>query len=541
MNVIKLLVKHGADVNHKTDTDSTPLRAACFDGRLDIVQYLVNHKADVNLPNAYNNTCLMISSYKGHMDVVEYLLQNGAQPNDQANCKATALHYASECGHLEICEMLLNFGGDVSKKNEYGMSPVITAAERTKEEVVEMFCDRKNLLSKDEKIDAYELIGASFANDKDNYSLAKAFHYLLLAMQLRYDDLDNIVKKELKPPVPAYENWIECSSLQDLVAIQYNHNSLHMEALSVRERILGVHCPEVAHPVVFRGAVCADNGRFDRCESLWLHALDLRQGNNISVQRDLLRFAQLFSQMIHVETVDLRVGNVLQVLQSTILELERNKEKLANPGPKDDFEVVMEEYETNIFTSLYLLTIMTKLMKNRHSKISVENLKDLYRMVFQLNRMDVKLRDGQRLLHLAVNGVSPVDDFHTSDVCKFPCLDTVKLLLHCGASIDCFDCERNTPLHTLAATFQVFRPASNELLVKVEEITKLFIDAGIHLDSVNGDGQTAARNCSSRESRRLSLPSKALLTIFPPFQTTSKPSSNATKSTRRRSSASRHA
>jgi Fem-1 homolog b len=272
-----------------------------------------------------------------------------------------------------------------------------------------------------------------------------------------------------------------------------------MEALTVRERILGVQCPEVAHPVVFRGAVCADNGRFDRCEALWLHALDLRQGNNISVQRDLLRFAQLFSQMIHVDTIDLRVGNVLAVLKSTIVELERNMDKMINPGPKDDVEIIQEEFETNIFTSLYLLTIMTKLMKNRHIKVTSENLKELYKMVFQLNQIDVRLRDGQRLLHLAVNGVSPVDDFHTSDVCKFPCLDTVKLLLHCGANVECFDSERNTPLHTLAATFQVFRPASNEMLAKVEEITKLFIDAGIHLDSVNCDGQTAARNCSSSE------------------------------------------
>lgn len=272
-----------------------------------------------------------------------------------------------------------------------------------------------------------------------------------------------------------------------------------MEALTVRERILGVHCPEVAHPVVFRGAVCADNGRYDRCEALWLHAIDLRQGNNISVQRDLLRFAQLFSQMIHVETVDMRVQNVLQVLRSTILELHNNKRKMLNPGPKDDVDAILEEHEINIFTSLYLLVIMTKLMKNRHVKISAANLKDLYCMVFQLNQMDVKLRDGQRLLHLAVNGVSPVDDFHTSDVCKFPCLDTVKLLLHCGANVNCYDCERNTPLHTLAYTFQVFRPALNGLQAKVEEITKLFIDAGIHLDSVNCEGQTAARNCTSRK------------------------------------------
>lgn len=168
-------------------------------------------------------------------------------------------------------------------------------------------------------------------------------------MMLRYEDLDNIVKKELQPPVPAYENWLECMSLQDLVAIQYNHNSLHMEALTIRERILGTQCPEIAHPIVFRGAVCADNGRFDRCVALWLHALQLRQNNGISVQRDLLRFAQLFSQMIHVET-ELKIPNVLDVLNATIIELERNQGKMEKPGPKDEPEIIIEEYETNIFT-----------------------------------------------------------------------------------------------------------------------------------------------------------------------------------------------
>ena len=85
------------------------------------------------------------------------------------------------------------------------------------------------------------------------------------------------------PPIPAYENWIESQTLQDLQAIRYNHNSIHMESLTIRERILTRKCPDVAHPVVFRGAVCADNGRFDRCESLWLHALELRQLNNVSI------------------------------------------------------------------------------------------------------------------------------------------------------------------------------------------------------------------------------------------------------------------
>lgn len=70
LNVVKTLVKAGANVNHPTKTNSTPLRAACFDGRLDIVKYLTDHQADINISNKFNNTCLMIAAYKGHLDVV---------------------------------------------------------------------------------------------------------------------------------------------------------------------------------------------------------------------------------------------------------------------------------------------------------------------------------------------------------------------------------------------------------------------------------------------------------------------------------------
>ncbi len=182
-----------------------------------------------------------------------------------------------------------------------------------------------------------------------------------------------------------------------------------------------------------------------------------------------------------------------------MLELERNKDRFIHPGPKDDPDTIIEEYETNIFTSLYLITIITKLLKNKNTEIGAEDLLELYKMIFRLNKMDLKLRDGQTLLHLAVNGISPVDDFHTSDVCKFPCIDTVRLLLHCGASVFTFDNERNTPLHTLAATFQIYRPASSETLAMVEDICKLFIAAGVHLDSVNIDNLTASQVCTSRE------------------------------------------
>lgn len=48
-----MLVEHGAFVNNTTSTNSTPLRAACFDGHLPIVQYLIAHGADVEKANRH--------------------------------------------------------------------------------------------------------------------------------------------------------------------------------------------------------------------------------------------------------------------------------------------------------------------------------------------------------------------------------------------------------------------------------------------------------------------------------------------------------
>lgn len=48
---------------------------------------------------------------------------------------------------------------------------------------------------------------------------------------------------------------------------------------------------------------------------------------------------QVFSQMVHVG-VELEFGVVLDVLEATVLELQRNHVKVANPGPKDDVDII---------------------------------------------------------------------------------------------------------------------------------------------------------------------------------------------------------
>lgn len=70
--------------------------------------------------------------------------------------------------------------------------------------------------------------------------------------------------------------------------------------------------------------------------------------------------------------------------------------------------------EGNLTTTLYLITILTKLLKH----CTEEEKFGIHRLIFTLNQLNISLRDGQTLLHLSCNAETPVDDFHTNDVCK---------------------------------------------------------------------------------------------------------------------------
>ncbi|XP_058796815.1 protein fem-1 homolog B-like isoform X2 [Phymastichus coffea] len=483
LSVVKTLVKAGANVNHPTKTNSTPVRAACFDGRLDIVKYLAHHKANIHMANKNNNTCLMIAAYKGHLDIVSFLLDNGADPNEQAQYGETALHFAAECGHYSVVKALLKHGAKMSKSGK-NMTPLISAAERARADIVECLVEHEDV-SKEDTIEAYELLGASFANDKDHYCLDKAYKYLHKAMLLRFSDPDNVVAKLLSEPIPAYENWRESETVHRLEIIKNNHNALHMESLTIRERILGRRNPDVPQPVIYRGAVFADNARFDRCIDLWLHALSLRQLNNMAISKDLLRFAQVFSQMIHVG-VQVKFAQVLNVLEASVVALGANQKKLVEPDLKDDSEQsVSEEVESNLTTTLYILAILTKLMTLNEKGYNETDTRRAHHMVHQLCALQMTLKDGQTLLHLAVNADTPVDDFHTSDVCKFPCAATAKLLIQCGANVNAMDNERNTPLHIIV---QYEKPISDFLTL--HSIILDLVEAGAHMDIVNSQGKT---------------------------------------------------
>lgn len=116
---------------------------------------------------------------------MSFLLESGADPNEKAQMGETALHFAAECGHRAIVKELLKYGAKLLKNNNH-MTPLISAAERARADVVECLVEHEDV-KKEDIIEAFELLGASFANDKDHYCLQKSFYYLHKAMCLRYE------------------------------------------------------------------------------------------------------------------------------------------------------------------------------------------------------------------------------------------------------------------------------------------------------------------------------------------------------------------
>ena len=100
-------------------------------------------------------------------------------------------------------------------------------------------------------------------------------------------------------------------------------------------------------------------------------------------------FCLNINKVLHVG-LELSFELLEEVLNATVLELERNQAKIADPGPKDAVEVIAEEMDCNVTTALYLVTITTKLL----GKASPQQEHNVFRHVFKLNRLDVRTKQG---------------------------------------------------------------------------------------------------------------------------------------------------
>ena len=104
----------------------TPLHNAAVGGHVDVVRLLVDAGAEVDAADDRSRTPLIRAAEYGHAAVVELLVGRGAQLDWVDAFGWTALYQSTLCGQRDMVEHLLRLGADVDGAG--GESPVLAAA-----------------------------------------------------------------------------------------------------------------------------------------------------------------------------------------------------------------------------------------------------------------------------------------------------------------------------------------------------------------------------------------------------------------------------
>jgi len=120
IDIVALLLEHGADMAAWDRRNLTPLDEAAYRGRLDVIKLFLCHHADVNFRNGIKRTPLFMASQEGELAVARALLQHGAAADARDEDGRTPLMLASQNGHLDVVRLLLENGATVDSCKDDG-------------------------------------------------------------------------------------------------------------------------------------------------------------------------------------------------------------------------------------------------------------------------------------------------------------------------------------------------------------------------------------------------------------------------------------
>ncbi|KAH0419847.1 hypothetical protein CcaCcLH18_14269 [Colletotrichum camelliae] len=124
MEMVRLLLEKGADMNAVDNEGQTPMYVASYYGHLDVLQHLIKRGADKDIPNKDSWTPLYTASRNGHLEVVRLLVQNGADLIAAANTGRTPLYETAHHGYLKVFQLLLESGASAHSADKVGWTPL---------------------------------------------------------------------------------------------------------------------------------------------------------------------------------------------------------------------------------------------------------------------------------------------------------------------------------------------------------------------------------------------------------------------------------
>jgi ankyrin repeat protein len=124
LDLVKLLIKHGADPHHRNHGERSLLEAAAYSGRLEIAAYLISLGVEptVHQVAAMGDVDLLAGMIKENAALLEPTAAGG-------RWRMSPLHAAALAGSVAAVEVLLTLGAAVDALNHNGHTPLALTTE----------------------------------------------------------------------------------------------------------------------------------------------------------------------------------------------------------------------------------------------------------------------------------------------------------------------------------------------------------------------------------------------------------------------------
>jgi ankyrin repeat protein len=106
LQIVKILVQSGADIEAIDAYYGNSLHAAATGGNIRIVEFLAERIKDINLESGHYGFALQAAASLGHFEAVKLLVSNGADPNSVGGHYVTASKAAQRGGYIDIRNFL---------------------------------------------------------------------------------------------------------------------------------------------------------------------------------------------------------------------------------------------------------------------------------------------------------------------------------------------------------------------------------------------------------------------------------------------------
>lgn len=143
VEIAKLLIHNGADINIKNDFGEPPITSAAWMGFREFVNLLIDKGAEIPKTGRKNRDMVMFAASEGLVKLFKLLDEMDANMEIMNSNGGTLLHSACSGGSQEITKLLIAKGFDLNIRDRYGWTPLHYASHKGHKVIIEILLDNK--------------------------------------------------------------------------------------------------------------------------------------------------------------------------------------------------------------------------------------------------------------------------------------------------------------------------------------------------------------------------------------------------------------